>query len=48
MLNEARSYIYTAPHLLVAPGVAIFLTVLGFNLLGEGLRDALRIKETVR
>ena len=48
MLNEARSYIYTAPHLLVAPGVAIFLTVLGFNLLGEGLRDALRIKEAVR
>lgn len=48
MLNEARSYIYTAPHLLVAPGVAIFLTVLGFNLLGEGLRDALRIQEAVR
>ncbi|MCF8033176.1 MAG: ABC transporter permease subunit [Desulfarculaceae bacterium] len=47
MLNEARSYIYTAPHLLLAPGLAIFLTVLGFNLLGEGLRDALRVKKAV-
>lgn len=48
MLNEARSYIYTAPHLLLGPGLAIFLAVLGFNLLGEGLRDALRVKEMTR
>lgn len=44
MLNEARTYIFTAPHLLLAPGVAIFLTVLGFSLLGEGLRNALQIR----
>ena len=45
MLSEARHYIYTAPHLLIAPGAAIFLAVLGFNLLGEGLREVLNLKE---
>jgi peptide/nickel transport system permease protein len=32
---------FTAPHIVIFPGVAIMLTVLGFNLLGDGLRDAL-------
>lgn len=41
MLSEARSYVFTAPHLVFFPGIAIMLTVLGFNLLGDGLRDAL-------
>jgi peptide/nickel transport system permease protein len=41
MLSEARSHIVTAPHMIVFPGLAIMLTVLGFNLLGDGLRDAL-------
>ncbi len=41
MLNDSRSYMQTAPLLLLAPGVAIFLLVLGFNLLGDGLRDLL-------
>jgi ABC-type dipeptide/oligopeptide/nickel transport system permease subunit len=41
MLSEARNYIFTAPHLVFFPGFAIMLTVLGFNLLGDGLRDAL-------
>ena len=41
MINEGRTYLTTARHLSVAPGVAIFLTVLAFNLLGDGLRDAL-------
>ncbi|MCU0511686.1 MAG: ABC transporter permease [Anaerolineae bacterium] len=41
MLSEARGYVFTAPHLVFFPGLAIMLTVLGFNLLGDGLRDAL-------
>ncbi len=41
MLSEARNYVFTAPHLVFYPGIAIMLTVLGFNLLGDGLRDAL-------
>jgi len=41
MLNEARSDMMTAPHIAIFPSLAIFLTVLAFNLLGDGLRDAL-------
>lgn len=41
ILSEGRSYVFTAPHLVFFPGIAIMLTVLGFNLLGDGLRDAL-------
>ncbi len=41
MLAEARNYVFTAPHLVFYPGIAIMMTVLGFNLLGDGLRDAL-------
>ncbi len=41
MLSEARNYVFTAPHLVFFPGFMIMLTVLGFNLLGDGLRDAL-------
>jgi len=41
MLNDSRSYMQTSPLLLLAPGTAIFLLVLGFNLLGDGLRDML-------
>jgi len=41
MLGEERNSIFNAPHLVFFPGVAIMLTVLGFNLLGDGLRDAL-------
>ena len=41
MLNDSRSYMQTSPSLLLAPGAAIFLLVLGFNLLGDGLRDIL-------
>ena len=41
MLNDSRPYLQTAPRLLLWPGLAIFLLVLGFNLLGDGLRDAL-------
>ncbi|GIU92268.1 MAG: diguanylate cyclase [Acidimicrobiia bacterium] len=41
MLGEERNQIFSAPHLVFFPGLAIMLTVLGFNLLGDGLRDAL-------
>jgi peptide/nickel transport system permease protein len=41
MLAASRQYINVAPHVAALPGLAIFLTVLGFNLLGDGLRDAL-------
>jgi glutathione transport system permease protein len=41
MLNEARSDMMTAPHIAIFPSLAIFFTVLAFNLLGDGLRDAL-------
>lgn len=46
MLNEARADMVIAPHVALFPSLAIFLTVLAFNLLGDGLRDALdpRIK----
>ena len=41
MLGEERNSIFNAPHLVVIPGIAIMITVLAFNLLGDGLRDAL-------
>ncbi len=41
MLGSARSYLFHAPHVATFPGIAIFLAVLSFNLLGDGLRDAL-------
>jgi peptide/nickel transport system permease protein len=41
MLNDARDYWLSAPWALLFPGLAISITVLGFNLLGDGLRDAL-------
>lgn len=40
MLYEAQSYITQAPHLAIFPGLAIFLTVLSINYVGDGLRDA--------
>lgn len=41
MLSEERNQVFTAPHLVFLPGFAIAITVLAFNLLGDGLRDAL-------
>jgi peptide/nickel transport system permease protein len=41
MLNQARPFFQSHPYLMIAPGMAITLTVLAFNLLGDGLRDAL-------
>jgi peptide/nickel transport system permease protein len=41
MLSAERNQVFTAPHLVLYPGLAIMLTVLSFNLLGDGMRDAL-------
>jgi len=41
MLGSGRVYLFNAPHVATIPGIAIFLAVLSFNLLGDGLRDAL-------
>jgi peptide/nickel transport system permease protein len=41
MLSDGRPFLFSAPQLMVYPGLAISLVVLGFNLLGDGLRDAL-------
>jgi ABC-type dipeptide/oligopeptide/nickel transport system permease subunit len=39
MLSEARGYMELAPHVAIIPGLVISLAILGFNLLGDGLRD---------
>ncbi len=44
MLNESRAFMRTAPLMPLWPGLAILITVLGFNLLGDGLRDALDVR----
>ncbi len=41
MLSDGRAYLSIAPHVATTPGLAILITVLSFNLLGDGLRDAL-------
>ncbi len=41
MLSQAREYIRVAPHYIFFPGAALALFVLGFNLMGDGLRDVL-------
>jgi peptide/nickel transport system permease protein len=41
MLTDTVRYLQTAPHLAIIPGIAIVISVLGFNLIGDGLREAL-------
>lgn len=50
MLGEGRQYIFSASYMATFPGLAIFLAVMGFNLVGDGLRDALdpRLREPTR
>jgi peptide/nickel transport system permease protein len=49
MVNDGRQYLYTNPVLSFAPGIAIMLTVFSFNMIGDGLRDALdpRLRGTI-
>ncbi len=44
MLNEGRSFLLVAPHMSLFPGLAVFVTVLGINFLGDGLRDWLDVR----
>jgi ABC-type dipeptide/oligopeptide/nickel transport system permease subunit len=44
MINEGKDFLRIAPGISVYPGIAIAITVLAFNLVGEGLRDALDVK----
>jgi len=48
MLADGRTYLRTAPHVALVPGLAVILVVLGFNLFGDGLRDALDPRSTRR
>jgi len=48
MLGRARGFIFEAPHTLLFPGLAITLTVLAFNLVGDGMRDALDPKSRIK
>jgi ABC-type dipeptide/oligopeptide/nickel transport system permease subunit len=48
MLNEARPFMMSAPHLLIGPGVAVVLATLGLNLLGEGLRERFDQRQPLR
>jgi peptide/nickel transport system permease protein len=45
MIDEGRPFLLVAPHLTLAPGTALALTVLGLQLLGDGLRDLLDVRE---
>lgn len=45
MLNDARSYFQHAPHMIIFPGLGIVISIFGFNLLGDGLRDVLDPKD---
>ncbi|MFP6600845.1 MAG: ABC transporter permease [Deltaproteobacteria bacterium] len=44
MIDQGRAFLLVAPHMTLYPGLAIFITVLGLNLLGDGLRDQLDVK----
>ena len=45
MLNEGVQFLLVAPHMTTFPGLAIMTVVLGFNFLGDGLRDTLDVKK---
>ncbi|MDY6855332.1 MAG: nickel transporter permease [Thermodesulfobacteriota bacterium] len=45
MLNEGRQFLLVAPHMTTFPGLAIMIVVLGFNFLGDGLRDRLDVRK---
>jgi peptide/nickel transport system permease protein len=45
MVSEGRGFLHDAPWLVIVPGLAIGITAIGFNLLGDGLRDALNPRD---
>jgi len=48
MISEGRHFLFVAPHLTTVPGLAIMFTVMAFNFLGDGLRDAIDVREEIR
>lgn len=48
MISEGRHFLFVAPHLTLAPGIAIMVTVMAVNFIGDGLRDALDVREEIR
>lgn len=48
MINEGRHFLFVAPHLTTVPGLAIMITVMAFNFLGDGIRDAMDVREEIR
>jgi peptide/nickel transport system permease protein len=48
MIGEGRHFLFVAPHLVTAPGAAILITVMAINFVGDGLHDALDVRENVR
>lgn len=48
MLAQGRQYMRTAPHVLIFPALAVSIVVLGLNLIGDALRDALDVRGTIR
>ena len=48
IIEDGQGLIYTRPAVAIAPGLAIVVTVLALNILGDGLRDALDVRETGR
>lgn len=47
MISAGKAYLVTRPHMIIVPGIALMLTVLSFNFLGDGLRDVLDTKRKV-
>jgi ABC-type dipeptide/oligopeptide/nickel transport system permease subunit len=48
MINEGRHFLFLAPHIAAVPGVAIMAAVMAFNFIGDGLRDAMDVREEIR
>jgi peptide/nickel transport system permease protein len=48
MISEGRHFLFVAPHLTTVPGLAIMITVMAFNFLGDGIRDAMDVREEIR
>jgi peptide/nickel transport system permease protein len=48
MIAEAKDYMFFTPWVITIPGIALFVLVLGVNLLGDGLSDLLRISDELR
>ncbi len=48
MINEGRHFLFIAPHIAAVPGVAIMAAVMAFNFIGDGLRDAMDLREEIR